>query len=88
MSQIRPVEVIQEKDVFSSTLKMIKNSPISPTITNMTGNKVFSAHKTKMSLINLYFKDKPLPKVLEDLTEETESTSCQHEYQIGSDLAF
>lgn len=82
------MEIIQEKDLFSSTLKMIKNSPIIPTITNMTGNKVYSTHKTKMLLSNLYFKDKALPKVLEDLTQETESITSQHEHQIGSDLAF
>ena len=53
--QIRPVEVIQEKDFNTSTVvKMLKNSPVVPTFTNLNQAKCPSMMQTLMK-IEQYF---------------------------------
>lgn len=91
LSQIRPVEVIQERECMSSGIvKMLRNSPIVPTITDIAPNKCYSTHKTKAVLRTKFFDDlhvEKWPKVLQELIAEDEQADCQ-ETIVGSDLAL
>lgn len=58
VSQIRPVEVIIEREYTNSDIvKIVRNSPVSPVITPMNPLKCFSYIKTT-TILDTYFKDK------------------------------
>ena len=92
ISQIRPVEVVQDRDlVGSSVVKMLKNSHVCPTITSMAPSKIFSAHKTKALLSTKFFAGVPeenWPKVIRDLIREDEEADGDIADVAGSDLAI
>lgn len=92
LSQLRPVEVISERELMNSAvIKMIKNSPVSPTVTHMPPAKCYSTHKTKAELRTRYFAGKPeseWPAVLRDLLKEDEETNESLADVSGADLAF
>jgi DNA mismatch repair ATPase MutS len=91
LSQLRPVEVISEKELMnSSVIKMIKNSPVSPTVTHMPPAKCYSTHKTKSELRVKYFAEKSeseWPEALRELLKEDEQGDGLADIS-GADLAF
>lgn len=53
--QIRPVEIIQERESMNSSVaKMLKNSPIVPTFTNLHPTKCYSVTTTLRKLEDLF----------------------------------
>ena len=69
--QIRPVEIIQERDLAGSDIaKMLKNSPVLPSFTNLPPSKCYSFTPTCLKIEQLLGQKEKWPQVLQDLHNE------------------
>ena len=85
--QIRPVEIIQEREVLqnSHVVKMLKNSPGNPTFTNLQPNRCYGFIKTCSKLESLLGQVSEWPPVLRSIKEHQDEVAFQ---SVGMALAF
>ena len=84
MCQIRPVEVIQEREAASgSVAKMLKNSPVVPTFTNLNPQKCYSVTKTLTKCEQIFGGQQP--ELLMKLRSEEKEFALQ---TLGMTIAF
>lgn len=84
--QIRPVEIIHEKELFNSeVLKMLRNSAIPPVFTAMSAKNCWGLIKTCNSLEKFIGSLENWPQCLQELKAEDKELSIQ---SLGMAIAF
>jgi DNA mismatch repair protein MSH6 len=86
VSQIRPVEVIIEREYSSSEIvKIVKNSPVSPVVTPMNPLKCYSYIKTTTLLDSYFNAHKNWPQALQTLAAKDKDLAFM---SLGMSIAF
>jgi DNA mismatch repair ATPase MutS len=83
--QIRPVEIVQEKDCNSQIQKMLKNSPVLPSFTNLHPTKCWGFIRTCAKMECYLGPKHEWPEVLQNVKDFEQEVALQ---SFGMAIAF